>query len=508
MQLDEKTFLDRFASALESSEALIEGEGQYGAEKFSELKALMHDALGVPPDAAHAFKLRSNSVDNCLWEGAPLSKRFQLGLAMVPSAVAEDKPGNVSGFPTAVEHRMFPGPNGFEAIAICSRGVDGNWRVSDIVSERSSEIASKLHSLFPEASLHEARQVAPRHRSYEAGSHVRATQTAALIEAITEHLLEAKNVILQGPPGTGKTFLCAQVVARLAGGLSDFELEAVRFGNLVTGVSGGVGTLLVAPSLGDVVWEQVQLHPSFSYDDFVRGTSAVQDGSAMRFVSEDRLLVQFALLARAHPDTSFVLLLDEINRCNLSSLLGELIFAIEPGARGLAVRLQYAAPAGGWSGDALAIPPNLYFIGTMNTADRSIGLVDYAIRRRFRFLDIRPSVSALLEHYEMNPAASAAAVDLFKEINYGISDPNLHIGQSCFLVSPDASNWAELLLERIFYEVVPMLREYFSEGRAIDRPTISLSGTVIHLRAVGRAFDESARQQILAKLTGSGSDAI
>src|SRR5439155_1441184 len=148
-----------------------------------------------------------------------------------------------------------------------------------------------------------------------------------------------------------------------------------------------------------LIWEMIQLHPGYSYDDLVRGMSAVQRDGKLCFVPEDRLLVHLAMLAVRRPNTTVVIILDEINRCNLASVLGELIFAMEPGARGVPVRLQYGAPPGSPAGDVLSLPINLKFIGTMNTADRSISMVDYAIRRRFRFLDIRPNRGVIEKAY-------------------------------------------------------------------------------------------------------------
>ena len=163
---------------------------------------------------------------------------------------------------------MFPGPNGFEAFAVCVPSEDGEWQISDVVAESESSLATKLRAMYPAADLHEAKQKA--HKRYSKVTSGPPSATSALIESITDHLIEAKNVILQGPPGTGKTYLSTEVICRLGGGLSRSALDDARFSKLLTDAGGNISTLLDRQELGEVLWERVQLHPTFAYDDFVR----------------------------------------------------------------------------------------------------------------------------------------------------------------------------------------------------------------------------------------------
>jgi 5-methylcytosine-specific restriction enzyme B len=490
--MEPSTFNKRFKEAIETSEALIEGEGQYGADKFAELKTLLHESIGIAPDDIHPFKLRSNSVDNCLWEGQPLSKSFRLGVAFVPSSVANDKPGNVKAFPQAVARRMYPDRNGFETILICVPDGQGGWSVTDIVCEKGSEMGDRLCALYPQSTRHEAE----RHAfTPPATTPLSSSRTDKLVEAIGRHLSDAKNVILQGPPGTGKTYLSTEVVRWFGNGVAVAELPKSRFSALLA-TRGGVDSMMKEQELGPVVWERIQLHPSYSYDDFVRGMTAVQRGGHLSFIPEDRVLVQMAAVARTQPGTKFILLLDEINRANLSAILGEVIFAIEPGARGLGVRLQYPAPPNSPTEDALVLPDNLLFLGTMNTADRSIGIVDYAVRRRFRFLDIAPNTSVIDEHYSAHPERAAGARILFESIDRHIGDDDLRIGHSYFLIDHDLSEWNEALADKVMYEVVPMLREYLAEGRSVAASFIEILGAKLNLKVANREADRNARAAI------------
>ncbi len=184
--------------------------------------------------------------------------------------------------------------------------------------------------------------------------------------ALLRHLREAPNVVLQGPPGTGKTWAAEQLVKYLA--KSDpaaWTLTALR-------ADRDLEELLDSDALkqAPVVWEVVQLHPGYAYEDFVRGQVADSSDGGLSFVSRDRVLVEMARVADARNGAPVVLVLDEINRCNLASVLGELILILEESKRGTSVRLQYAAPPGrGRGADSLALPPNLWIVGTMNTAD-------------------------------------------------------------------------------------------------------------------------------------------
>lgn len=261
-------------------------------------------------------------------------------------------------------------------------------------------------------------------------------------------LRERRNIVLQGPPGTGKTYLAARLAWTLIGSKSSEQLSKVQF------------------------------HQSMTYEDFVRGYRPSGDGFALRAGP----FLEFLHRALQDLDSPYVMLIDEINRGNLSRILGELMLLIEPDKRheDWALTLTYASE----DEKPVWVPPNLYLIGTMNTADRSLALVDYALRRRFAFLDVMPAIGHRrfrehLDAHALEPAVRDCIVKRFTKLNKDIrGDANLGpgfvIGHSYFCQPPrvapgseldDAESVHERWYRRIIQtEIVPLLREYWFDA--------------------------------------------
>ncbi len=198
----------------------------------------------------------------------------------------------------------------------------------------------------------------------------------------------------------------------------------------------------------------IQFHPAYSYEDFVRGIVAdTTENGNVSYSVENKILAEFAQKAKDNPNGNYVLIIDEINRANLPSVLGELIYALE--YRNEAVTSVYE-----FEGEReITLTKNLFLIGTMNTADRSVGHIDYAIRRRFAFVDVLP---------DENVIQNNTAKDLFTEIKTLFSTEFLSpdfkakdvmIGHSYFLVNDEVE--LQLKLE---FEIKPILREYLKDG--------------------------------------------
>lgn len=272
---------------------------------------------------------------------------------------------------------------------------------------------------------------------------------------IARQLREANQVVFYGPPGTGKTF------------------EAQRFANW----------WVYDQTDGQPREEQVQsvtFHPSFSYEDFIEGlTASTTNSGEVAYTVEDGILKRIAERAQTAYDQTpdgaspapYVLVIDEINRGNLAQIFGETITLLEDDKRGsLTVQLAH-------SDTDFSLPPNLYVIGTMNTADRSIALVDAALRRRFRFIDFPPDIDVLYDEYgfadataitetlteEPTPMAvlQALSIRAFERLNENIlTSPDLgkgkQIGHSYLfgLDSPQA------VLDTWRYDLLPLLEEY------------------------------------------------
>ena len=218
----------------------------------------------------------------------------------------------------------------------------------------------------------------------------------------------------------------------------------------------------------------IQFHPSYTYEDFVRGiTINTNESGRLEYEPENKSLAKFAEDALNNKTANYVLIIDEINRANLPSVLGELIYALE--YRGDAVESMYAIE----EDNKITIPPNLYIIGTMNTADRSVGHIDYAIRRRFAFVDVLPDEGVI---------ANAKAKKLFEEVSklfvesvdgkkknskYLTADfdyKDIQLGHSYFLLkeykeddNKDEKQLNELKM-RLKYEIKPILLEYVKDG--------------------------------------------
>ncbi len=224
--------------------------------------------------------------------------------------------------------------------------------------------------------------------------------------------------MLYGPPGTGKTYIAEWLAKHLIGG-------------------------------GDGFWELVQFHPAYAYEDFMQGIRPQSDGESLRYPLVPGRFLEFCQKARRREDRC-VLVIDEINRANLARVFGELMYLLEYRDREIAL-------AGG--GEFFRIPPNVRLIGTMNTADRSIALVDHALRRRFAFLALQPNFDAL-RRYHRRHQTGFDVKDLIKtltRLNRQIGDAHYEVGITFFL----RRDLAEQIEDVWRMEIEPYLEEYF-----------------------------------------------
>ncbi|MXX99608.1 MAG: AAA domain-containing protein [Chloroflexi bacterium] len=247
---------------------------------------------------------------------------------------------------------------------------------------------------------------------------------ASFLERIIVLLRDKKQVIFQGPPGTGKTFIAIEVAKYWAG--SDDRVTLVQF------------------------------HPSYAYEDFIQGyRPCILTSGRPGFELRDGPLLAAAQRARDNPDTPHVLVIDEINRGNLAKVFGELYFLLE--YRDRPVRMQYQDS----DRDGFTLPDNLYIIGTMNTADRSIALVDAALRRRFYFVEFHPDeepVRGVLRRWVGRNAPDVAwLADAVERANELLADDrHAAIGPSYFM----KKGLGESAVRRIWrHSVLPYIEE-------------------------------------------------
>lgn len=270
------------------------------------------------------------------------------------------------------------------------------------------------------------------------------------LEGMLYTLRYKKNLILQGPPGTGKTFIAKRLAYADIGQKDNSKIEMVQF------------------------------HQSYAYEDFIQGYRPNEDG---KFELKNGIFYKFCKKAERDPDHRYYFIIDEINRGNLSKIFGELMMLIEHDKREpeFAIPLTYSR-----SEDIrFFIPDKLHIIGTMNTADRSLALVDYALRRRFSFIDLQPEFGEKFREYLMDnsvpPVLIDRIVDRMTNLNKHIAaDPNLGkgftVGHSyfCNVPSSPGEGWYKQVIDN---EIAPLLHEYWfdDEAKAIENVKMLLS---------------------------------
>jgi len=259
-------------------------------------------------------------------------------------------------------------------------------------------------------------------------------------DQIVRALKHKKNIVLQGAPGVGKTFVAKRLAQYLIGSEDQTKVRTVQF------------------------------HQSFSYEEFIMG---IRPDAVGKFRRKKGLFYEFCERAQDDPDHDYFLIIDEINRGNLSKIFGELMLLIEPDKRGEG----YAMPLLYSEGDeTFYLPGNLYFIGTMNTADRSLALVDYALRRRFAFIDLAPEFGPRFEAHLLKKGLPAKLISNIiqnvQRVNDIIeNDHNLGkgflIGHSYFCQLENLGDWAsseDWYQSIIEWEIAPQLREYWFDN--------------------------------------------
>ena len=245
-------------------------------------------------------------------------------------------------------------------------------------------------------------------------------------ENLVAVLRNKKNIILQGAPGVGKTFAARRLAWSMMGEQDDSRIEFVQF------------------------------HQNYSYEDFMMGYKPVEDGFELKY----GIFYRFCQKAANQPDKEFFFIIDEINRGNMSKIFGELLMLIEKDYRGTKATLAY-------NGLSFSVPKNLYIIGMMNTADRSLAMIDYALRRRFSFFEMEPGFdSEGFIHYQngLNNETLNELISKVKDLNHEIAlDKSLGkgfcIGHSYFCGRDICTDeWMHSIVD---YDILPMLSEYW-----------------------------------------------
>lgn len=298
--------------------------------------------------------------------------------------------------------------------------------------------------------------------------------------------LNIHQMIMQGPPGTSKTYSAREYLKYVGKGkletetISDEMLDSLQIKSYSRDKAISTWAEANPGKYQSIAWDIVQFHPSYGYEDFVRGievnTIKSKDGesSTVSYDTVNKILGEMAEVAARpeYKETKFFLLIDEINRANLATVFGELIYGLE--YRGKSVSTPYKVN----DSNKVVLPDNLYILGTMNTADKSIGGIDYAIRRRFLFFSLLPNRKTILEYKigtlgdedaeRKQQYINNKAVSLFERISELFNTDNLNseyykddiqIGHTYFLVNSN-----EQLYLRFRYQILPILREYYKDG--------------------------------------------
>lgn len=265
----------------------------------------------------------------------------------------------------------------------------------------------------------------------------------------------AKNLIMYGPPGTGKTFTTTNLALERL--LPPDEIPTDR----------GELRAIYRDKVESGHIEFVTFHQAYSYEDFIEGIQAEVVGGdradsgtgAVRYVVRPGIFRKIAKRAKQTPDENYVLIIDEINRGNISGIFGELITLIEEDKRSdedeaLTVRLPY-------SRKSFSVPSNLYIIGTMNTADRSLAGLDLALRRRFEFKDMSPERSHL-ESVTVEGVSVAGLMTVLNERIQSLKGRDFAIGHAFFWPLKEDSS-IDMLQTVFCTRVIPLLQEYFFE---------------------------------------------
>ncbi len=260
-------------------------------------------------------------------------------------------------------------------------------------------------------------------------------------ESLASLLQSKKNIILQGAPGVGKTFCSERLAYSILGCKDESKVELIQF------------------------------HQNYTYEDFIMGYKPNEEGG---FKLKRGIFYNFCKKAESDPSNKYFFIIDEINRGNLSRIFGELMMLIENSHRGESLKLAY-------SDEPFSVPENIYIIGMMNTADRSLAMIDYALRRRFSFFDIKPGFeSEAFKQYQngLNNEKFNNVIDAVVSLNSIIEkDDSLGsgfcIGHSYFCGQKSIDEiWLKNVVE---YDIIPMLREYwFDDNQKFDTQSANL----------------------------------
>lgn len=361
--------------------------------------------------------------------------------------------GQVSGEYEFIEHRAFPHCKAVEWLRIFEKPVSlpnrAEGKLSTCVPYRD------LNNIFEIERL-----VLEKHDKNDENELKISKPLPILtgVQADVQNILKRKKqVILYGPPGTGKTYhgehTCMELSARNLYGKTFDSLTAAEQ-TFIKGDGRTSGTVRMCC-----------FHPSYGYEDFIEGIKpSVMNGQTV-FALKDGIFKELCQDARKNPEKDYYLLIDEINRGDISRIFGELIMLIEGGKRGKSLTLSL-------SNKLFSVPPNVYIVGTMNTADRSIALLDVALRRRFGFIE-------LMTDYRLFEGITYGGLPLdgwLKDLNHRIREHignearNLQIGHSYFLENDRPIEDEQQFKSVIKEDIIPLIEEYcYSDYTLIEK---------------------------------------